>query len=187
VSRSAKRFLLLFPLLIVGAFLMHRAPDASSDAPAAGDADRGVPALAAMEPAAPQRSPADARSDAAAAPQRPAPVDRPTRDTAGRTVTVRMLVTAYCPCPKCCGKYSDGITASGKSIYANDSRFVAADTSILPFGTKVSVPGYNGGRPVPVLDRGGKIKGHHLDVFFLTHQRALQWGRRWVDVTVHLD
>ena len=29
------------------------------------------------------------------------------------TRTVRMLVTAYCPCKKCCGMFSDNMTASG--------------------------------------------------------------------------
>jgi 3D (Asp-Asp-Asp) domain-containing protein len=95
-----------------------------------------------------------------------------------------MLVTAYCPCVKCCGGNSDGITACGKSVYANNSRFVAADTRLLGFGTKLSIPGYCGGSPVPVYDRGGKIKGRRLDVFFLSHERALQWGSRLLDVTV---
>ncbi|OHB59577.1 MAG: hypothetical protein A2167_09075 [Planctomycetes bacterium RBG_13_46_10] len=27
----------------------------------------------------------------------------------GEWQTVRMRVTAYCPCPKCCGKYSGGL------------------------------------------------------------------------------
>ncbi len=98
-----------------------------------------------------------------------------------------MEVTAYCPCPKCCGEYSDGITASGEDIHANGSRFVAADTSILPFGTMVSIPGYNNGEPVPVLDRGGAIKGNRLDVFYLCHDEALQWGRQHLEVTVYLD
>ena len=30
--------------------------------------------------------------------------------------TVQMRVTAYCPCSKCCGSFSDGITASGHKI-----------------------------------------------------------------------
>ncbi|MGN6724584.1 MAG: 3D domain-containing protein, partial [Tepidisphaeraceae bacterium] len=37
---------------------------------------------------------------------------------------------------------------------------------------------------VPVLDRGGAIKGYHLDVFFPSHQQALDWGRRWVVVEI---
>ena len=102
-----------------------------------------------------------------------------------RTRTVRMLVTAYCPCQACCGHHSDGRTASGRSVRTNSSRFVAADTRLLPFGTRVSVPGYYEAAPVSVLDRGGRIKGRRLDVFFLSHARAKQWGSRWLDVTVY--
>lgn len=103
-----------------------------------------------------------------------------------KTRTVRMLVTAYCPCKKCCGRFSDNITANGKSIYANRSMFVAADTRILKFGTMISVPGYRGGRSVPVWDRGGKIKGYRLDVFYLSHRQAKKWGRRYLDVKVSI-
>jgi 3D (Asp-Asp-Asp) domain-containing protein len=95
---------------------------------------------------------------------------------------VKMLVTAYCPCPKCCGANASGITASGKLVTYNGGQFVAADSS-LPFGTKLVIPGYSNGS-VEVLDRGGAIRGNHLDVFFPTHQQALEWGRRTVEVTV---
>jgi 3D (Asp-Asp-Asp) domain-containing protein len=95
-----------------------------------------------------------------------------------------MLVTAYCPCKKCCGKFSDGVTANGKSIYANRSMFVAADTRVLKFGTMISIPGYRGGRSVPVWDRGGKIKGKRIDVFYLSHSQARKWGKQWLDVKV---
>jgi 3D (Asp-Asp-Asp) domain-containing protein len=98
-----------------------------------------------------------------------------------------MLVTAYCPCRKCCGRFCDGRTASGRSIHANGSMFVAADTRLLAMGTRVSVPGYHGGAPVSVLDRGRRIKGRRLDVFFLSHSRAKRWGRKWIEVTVYLD
>jgi 3D (Asp-Asp-Asp) domain-containing protein len=95
---------------------------------------------------------------------------------------VKMLVTAYCPCTKCCGENASGITASGKLVSYNGGRFVAADPS-LSFGTKLIIPGYSSA-PVEVLDRGGAIRGNHLDVFFPTHQQALDWGRRLVEVTV---
>jgi len=95
---------------------------------------------------------------------------------------VLMEVTAYCPCKKCCGKET-GITASGRLISHNHGRFVAADTSVLPFGSKLVIPGYGNG-PVEVIDRGGAIKGNKLDVFFPTHEEARQWGRRWVEVIV---
>ena len=94
----------------------------------------------------------------------------------------RTKVTAYCPCPKCCGKWSDGQTASGYWIQPGD-RFVAAPKHI-PFGTEIVVPGYNDGEPVKVLDRGGAITNERLDVYFDTHQEALNWGVRYLVVRV---
>ncbi len=93
-------------------------------------------------------------------------------------------VTAYCPCTRCCGPQAQGITASGRDVSYNEGRFVAADTSLLPFGTKLVIPGYAGEVPVEVIDRGGAIKGHKLDVYFDDHDVALQWGRQWVAVKV---
>ena len=84
-------------------------------------------------------------------------------------------VTAYCPNECCCEEYADGITASGEPAIG---KFCAAD-SIIPFGLKLDIPGYG---IVPVLDRGGKIKGRCLDVFFPTHQEALEWGRQTLEI-----
>jgi len=104
-------------------------------------------------------------------------------------------VTAYCPCELCCGGWTDGYTASGYKINKGD-RFVAAPEWI-PFRTLLAVGGYNGGRPVPVLDRGGAIKGNRLDVLFYeksqdpnltdlewSHQKAIEWGIRKCKVEV---
>ena len=77
------------------------------------------------------------------------------RPAAGRVVW--MVVTAYCPCPKCCGKGATGITASGRPVTAAGGHFVAAPAAFA-FNTRLRVPGYDGGRPVPVLDRGGAIQ-----------------------------
>lgn len=96
-----------------------------------------------------------------------------------------MEVTAYCPCKICCGRRAHGMTASGKSVRYNGGRFVAADTDVLPFGTRVSIPGYHDGTPVPVIDTGGAINGHRLDVFFRTHAAAEEWGRQML--RVHVD
>ena len=52
---------------------------------------------------------------------------------------------------------------------------LAADTSVLPFGTIVEVPGYGYGR---VEDRGGAIKGNRLDLWFPSHSEAQRWGRQ---------
>jgi 3D (Asp-Asp-Asp) domain-containing protein len=69
-------------------------------------------------------------------------------------------------------------TANGYQIKAGD-RLIAAPPEI-PFGTWITVPGY--GR-AQVLDRGGAIKGKRLDLYFPTHQEALNWGRQHIEVT----
>ena len=86
-------------------------------------------------------------------------------------------ITGYCGCSSCCGK-SDGVTASGTRATAG--RTIAADTTDLPFGTKVVIDGHT----YTVEDVGGAIKGNHIDVYFSSHSKALQWGVRYCDVYV---
>ena len=104
-----------------------------------------------------------------------------TEDNEGWQV-VRMRVTGYCPCSQCCGSFSDGITANNHHIQPGDA-FVAADKS-YQFGTEMVIPGYSSDRSVQVMDRGGAIKGNRLDLFFHTHQQALQWGVQHLDVLI---
>jgi 3D (Asp-Asp-Asp) domain-containing protein len=96
--------------------------------------------------------------------------------------TVHMRVSAYCPCRKCCGKHSDGVTASAHRIRGGDM-FVAADNR-YDFKTEFIIPGYNESKPVEVLDRGSAIKGNRLDVFFHSHEEAMEWGLKYIDVKV---
>lgn len=98
--------------------------------------------------------------------------------------TMTMTVTAYSPDERSCGKWADGITASGYSVWTNGMKLVAADTRILPFGSLISIPGYDNENIVPVLDRGGAIKGKRLDVLYPTHERARQWGVQELEVTI---
>lgn len=93
-------------------------------------------------------------------------------------------VTAYCSCEKCCGEWADGYTASGHKIEWGD-RHVAAPPEI-PFGTMITVPGYNNGEAVKVLDRGGSIKGKRIDVYFDEHDEALRWGVKFLDIKIKL-
>ena len=59
---------------------------------------------------------------------------------------------------------------------------VAADTTHYPFGTRLYIPGYGYGR---VEDRGGAIKGpKRIDLYYHSHQDALEWGRRKIRVEV---
>ena len=91
--------------------------------------------------------------------------------------TVTFKVTAYCACVKCCGK-SDGITASGTK--ATQGRTIAADPRYYPYGTKIKL----NGKTYIVEDCGGAIKGNRIDMYFDSHQDALQWGVRYVEGVV---
>lgn len=86
-------------------------------------------------------------------------------------------ITAYCSCSYCCGK-SNGITASGTKAKAG--RTIAADTSVLPFGTKVVIDGHT----YTVEDRGGAIRGNKIDVYCSSHSEALKWGVKYCNVYV---
>ena len=86
-------------------------------------------------------------------------------------------VTGYCSCSRCCGK-SNGVTSSGS--VATAGRTIAADTSRLPYGTKVVIDGHT----YTVEDRGGAISGNRIDIFFSSHAKALQWGVRYCEVYV---
>ena len=108
-----------------------------------------------------------------------------TLEEKGQWQTVRMRVTGYCACRKCCGKFSDGITASNHRIRRGDV-FVAAD-KFYSFGTEMVIPGYNHSRTVTVQDRGRVIKGNRLDLFFHSHREAEKWGVKYLDVLVKVD
>lgn len=85
------------------------------------------------------------------------------------------LTTGYCPCAACCGK-TNGVTASGAIARTNHT--IAADTGVLPFGTQVVI----NGKVYTVEDRGGAIRGNRIDIFFGSHQEALNYGKQTVRV-----
>lgn len=140
-----------------------RQPDALPDDPSQISDDEILAMLITDEPAAAYEKPQEAE----------------------RWQVMRMRVTGYCPCSKCCGLYSDGRTACNHRIRRGDA-FVAAD-KIFPFGTEVIIPGYNTGQPVKVMDRGRAIKGNRIDVFFSSHEQARKWGVKYMDVLVKVD
>lgn len=111
-----------------------------------------------------------------------------------------VLTTGYCACGACCGWHRNwlgrpvytsgtmegqrkavGVTASGSRARKGT---IAADTRLYPFGTVIYIDDYGYGR---VEDRGGDIKGDHLDLYFQSHEQALEWGRRYRRVKVWFD
>ena len=110
----------------------------------------------------------------------------------GKTYLVE--ATAYCPCFSCCGKHEGddgyGITASGYNVFSCEKNIIAADTDVLSFGTEVKLY-----RTLPsgdeefigtytVEDQGGGIKGDRIDIFYFSHEEALNFGRNQLRLEV---
>jgi 3D (Asp-Asp-Asp) domain-containing protein len=94
-----------------------------------------------------------------------------------KPTTTTFKVTAYCPCIKCCGK-TDGITATG--TVATAGRTIAVDPTVIPYGSEVILNGVT----YIAEDCGGAIKGNKIDMFFDTHEEALQWGVKYIEGVV---
>jgi len=97
---------------------------------------------------------------------------------------IYMTVTGYSPDERSCGKFADNKTATMYSVWTNGMNLVAADPSVLPYWSMISIPGYANTDIVPVLDCGGAIKGSRIDLLYPTHKLARQWGVRSLPVTV---
>ncbi len=86
-------------------------------------------------------------------------------------------ISAYCSCTKCCGK-SDGVTASGTKATPNQT--ISVDPKVIPLGSKVIIDGHT----YIAEDTGGAIKGNCIDLYFGSHEEALNWGVQYRDVTI---
>ena len=58
---------------------------------------------------------------------------------------------------------------------------VAVDPRVIPYYTKLYIPGYG---IAMAGDTGGASRGNRLDVFMHDWHRAIQWGRRTLDVYI---
>jgi len=56
---------------------------------------------------------------------------------------------------------------------------IVAGPPDMPFGTRLDIPGYG---VASVQDRGGSIKGKKLDLLFPSHQAALNWGVKHIEI-----
>ena len=59
---------------------------------------------------------------------------------------------------------------------------VAVDPSIIPLGTRLTIPGYGEG---VAADTGSAVQGYTIDLWFPTLADALAWGRRTVTIRLH--
>lgn len=80
------------------------------------------------------------------------------------------------------------VTATGYTLRGSTSTgiqtgagVVAIDPSVIPLGTRLTIPGYGTG---VAADTGGALHGNMIDLWFPTMQQARAWGRRTVTVTI---
>lgn len=59
---------------------------------------------------------------------------------------------------------------------------VAVDPSLIPLGTRLTIPGYGG---AVAADVGSGVHGAMIDLWFPTLAQARAWGRRTVTITLH--
>jgi peptidoglycan DL-endopeptidase CwlO len=72
-----------------------------------------------------------------------------------------------------------GNTATGAPVGYG---VVAVDPSVIPLGTRMTIPGYGEG---VAADTGGAIQGAIIDLWFPTSAQAAAWGRRTVTISLH--
>jgi 3D (Asp-Asp-Asp) domain-containing protein len=80
------------------------------------------------------------------------------------------------------------VTASGYSLGGPTATgvpsgwgVVAVDPSVIPLGTRMTIPGYGSG---VASDTGPAVRGAAIDLWFPTTAEAFAWGRRTVTITL---
>lgn len=98
---------------------------------------------------------------------------------------VTVTATAYCPCEKCCGVWAEnrpnGIVYTASGAIAQEGVTIAADWDVYPPGTVLYIEGLG---EYTVQGRDDAIKGQKIDVYFESHEDALQFGRQELRIQV---
>jgi len=104
--------------------------------------------------------------------------------TAQSPVTLPRPVPAPAP-----GGHTLTVSSTGYSLPGNTSSglpvgwgVVAVDPSVIPLGTRLTVPGYGEG---VAADTGSAVRGADIDLWFPTLAQARAWGRKTVTITLH--
>lgn len=98
-------------------------------------------------------------------------------------------LTAYCSCPKCCGKWANNRPTDergNKIVYGASGEIltegisVAVDPDVIPYGSIIEI----NGNKYRADDTGGAIKGSRIDIYFADHEQAKQFGVQYADVFI---
>lgn len=101
-------------------------------------------------------------------------------------------ITAYCSCPVCCGVWAENrpldengqeiiLTASG--VRAEAGKTIAVDPDVIPYGTQVVIDGHS----YRADDCGGAIQGNRIDIYYDSHQEALEMGVKYAEVFIEKE
>ena len=83
--------------------------------------------------------------------------------------------TGYCPCVRCSEGWGRH-TCTGATATARHT--IAVDPKVIPYGTQVMINGVI----YTAEDRGGGVRGNHIDIFFDNHSETLQHGTQNLEV-----
>lgn len=98
------------------------------------------------------------------------------RAASGNLVSLGVFkTTAYCPCYSCSEGWGRQ-TSTG--ALASASHTIAVDPKVIPYGSKVMINGVI----YTAEDRGGGVKGKHIDIFYNTHAETRQHGLQSAEV-----
>lgn len=109
------------------------------------------------------------------------------QDTVDKIYLGEFVLTAYCPCEKCCGQYGVNRPTDengnlivygdyGQRIEAGVS--IAADPNVIGFNQAM----YINGTIYKAHDTGGNIKGNKIDIYMTDHDEAVEFGVQYADV-----
>lgn len=82
-------------------------------------------------------------------------------------------LTAYCPCSKCCGGWSGGLTSSGVIPEAG----VTVGCNSISAGTNILINGH-----LYIVQDTGNMSSDTIDIYMNSHDEALQFGVQYADV-----
>lgn len=88
-------------------------------------------------------------------------------------------ISGYCGCELCCG----GQTLTYSGVLPTADHTISADLNRFPLGTRLLIDG----TVYTVEDMGGGVTGDRLDIYFNTHQEALDYGLKDVEVFAVLE
>lgn len=97
--------------------------------------------------------------------------------------------TAYCTCVKCCGIWSqehpsrvgtDYVQKTASRTIPTAGRTVAVDTNLISYGTVIVIDGHE----YIAEDTGNAVKGNVIDIYFDSHEDALEYGVQYKTIYI---